>query len=350
MNIPFLELDAHNLTEQDKYLLGPLQHFIGEWSNKDAAGTLNPQGWNLISIPGPKTSNPMVKGLTDGGFIFETIPYYETLSFTPIAVTANFGTFANAADDGSQEIQQIGALLYDQRVYSAGLEGLREDYPDKEELQAYFTKKNFNKGDAIHAEVGMLLNLSNFNADASLQIARMGNIPHGNTMLCLGTGQSGISKGPQIQAQVSQETLTPITENPKQSLPLAYASNTIEPNGGPTDRPFPFAAMDPRMPWTPLTQAIASADITSHTHLSLSTTRGTGGLLSIPFVGNTSVTAPTMDTTQMDVDYWLSEDANGAQTLQYFQNIRIVFPFTGDVERRRVVWPHIGMNTLTKQG
>jgi hypothetical protein len=344
-NIPFKRLNARNLTEQDKHLLGPLAAFIGKWSNDPYDKDNLPQGWNLISIPGP-SSSPKVQGLTDGGFIFETIPYSETITFSPIAITANFGTFPN--DQPPQEVQHIGALLYDQRVKSAGAEDafLRQDYSreDRIALQNHFATKNFSKGSDIHAELGMIFNISNFNN--GLQFARMGTIPHGNSMLCLGNGQAHVSGSPQFPGNLDLDHMVPFPEDESKLIPLAYAANTIKPNGGPGDIPFPFyPLMDPRIPYTPLENALAGKDIKYHTHLSLSTTNGSGGLLNLPFLGNKSA----MDTTQLDVDYWLSTVASPqgeTPILQYFQNIRIVFPFTGDKDKLRIVWPHIGLNTL----
>ncbi len=348
-NIPFTRLSANNLSEEDKDLLGPLTGFIGKWSNAHYDEAHPPQGWNLISIPGPNPPS-FVQGLTDGGFIFETIPYTETITFSPISITSNFGTFPN--EQPPQQVQQVGALLYDQRVKSAGAEDifLRKNYSaaDRAAIQAYFASKNFKNGDDIHAEVGMLLNINNF--QDGFQFARMGSIPHGNSILCLGSGAAGERGAPVFPGNLDVSKMVPFSENSSQRLPLAYASNTIEPNGGPSDIPFPFyPLMDPRMPYTPLTNALKGMDVRQHTHISMSTANGTGGLLSIPFLGNRSVTRPTMDTTQMDVDYWLStvtSPQGDVPLLQYFQNIRIVFPFNGDPLKRRVVWPHIGLNTL----
>lgn len=344
-NIPFVRLNARNLRDEDRLLLGPLAGFIGKWSNAPYDAENLPQGWNLISVPGPNPT-PKVQGLTDAGFIFETIPYSETITFSPIAITSNFGTFPG--EQPPQQVQQIGALLYDQRIKSAGAEDafLRPDYSpeNRAALQKYFADKNFKKGDDIHAEVGMILNISNFNS--GLQFARMGSIPHGNSMLCLGSGTADVSGSPEFPGDLDVNHMVPFAENESKRLPLAYAANTIKPNGGPTDIPFPFyPLMDPRMPYTPLENALTGLDVKRYTHISMSTTKGTGGLLSIPFLGDKSA----MDTTQMDVDYWLSTVAGpqgDVPVLQYFQNIRIVFPFTGDPDKLRIVWPHIGLNTL----
>lgn len=348
-NIPFTRLNARNLSAQDRHLLGPLAGFIGKWSNEPYSAQNLPQGWNLISVPGPNPSPVNVTGLTDGGFIFETIPYSETITFSPIAITSNFGTFPGGQPP--QQVQQIGALLYDQRIKSAGAEDayFREGYSQENRtaLQKYFAAKNFENGDDIHAEVGMILNISNFND--GLQFARMGTIPHGNTMLCLGNGTANVSGSPEFPGDMNTSLMVPFSENPEKRLPLAYASNTIKPNGGPSDIPFPFSQMDPRQPYTVLGDALKGLNVKEFTHLNLSTANGTGGLLSIPFLGNRSSTNPTMDTTQMDVDYWLStvQGPNGdVPLLQYFQNIRIVFPFTNDPVKLRIVWPHIGLNTL----
>ncbi len=312
-------------------LLGPLFDMVGKWTNHPG------QGWNIIAVPGPVT--PEYPNLFQApGFILEVIPYIETTTFEPISVTLNRGQFLGG---NPEEIQQVGAILYEQRIKSAGAYGANEKY--KKDIENFFKERGFPEGQAIHAEQGMILNISNFNmyGDQELQIARMGTIPHGNAMLCLGGAKATTS--PDIDQNVSAK---PFTVDPARAKELGNGYGEGQYN------PIPdlFTGFYQSQPNKILGQANGSKEFISSNHLNLSTENGTGGLLSIPFLGG-GLDGTKLDTTKMTVDYWISKyktnDGKEQLQLQYSQNISIVFPESKKPDLP-IVWPHFGVNTMYK--
>lgn len=334
--------------------LGPLAGFVGKWENSPH------DGWNVIAIPGPSGDNPAIQdipiAMAGSGFILETIPYLETITFEPIAVTLNNGNFEN----DQRLVQHIGGLSYSQVITSDGINGLNPDYPSKDatdeeraeavaKLEAFFKAKGFAQGDVIHKEVGMLLYLKDqqlYNrgqeGDENYSVARMGSIPHGNAMLCLGN-----------EVDVDADNPFPDTIFPPEGSALnGYGEGTYQMTSG--AYPFFQVAEDsdkdfiiPTDPFATLKRSSSLYGLTQTSSLQLSTQNGTGGLLSIPFVRggfNPGQLVNQIDTTTMDVDYWLAEDSAGDQYLQYMQNISLNFPTTGDIVQ--ITWPHLGLNTL----
>jgi hypothetical protein len=320
-------------------LLGPLFDFAGTWTNAPN------QGWNLIAVPGSlkNTTDPNYFNSAHG-FILETIPYIETLVFEPISVVLNRGQFpVNVAfgQKSEQQIQQIGAMLYSQTITSAGADPSNPNY---DAITKFFAERGFAKGTPIHAERGMLLNITNLNSygNESFQLARMGSIPHGNSILCLGNAETTAS--PVIDPNGNNATPTPV--DPTRQMPVEYTINTYaSPTHSPSGYPF-YPDFIPTNPNQTLINANNGISFESTSHISLSTLNGTGGLLSIPFVRG-GIDGSRINTTQMTVDYWLSKIAGtGALQLQYAQNISLVFPTNLDASLP-IIWPHIGLNTLT---
>lgn len=327
-----------NLSLQDKdapTLLGPLYDFAGTWTNDPG------QGWNLIAVPGPLQSDGEPSFFNSAhGFILETIPYIETISFQPISVTLNRGEFRGQPP--VEQIQQIGAMLYEQRINSAGVDPSNPNYAA---INQFFNERGFGKGQLLHAEQGMLLNITNLTSygTQNFQIVRMGTIPHGNAMLCLGTTEA--LSAPNIPADGNNPS--PTTVDPTRQLPLEYTINTYaSPNHALDGYPF-YPDFIPVQPNQTLINANKGINFASTNHLSLSTKNGTGGLLSIPFVGG-GIDGTLINTTQMTVDYWISKIQNADEVrLQYVQNINLIFPTLLDPSLP-INWPHIGLNTLKR--
>ena len=325
--------------ENAPQMLGPLFDFAGVWTNDPG------QGWNLIAVPGPLSNDGEPNFFNSGhGFILETIPYIETITFQPISVTLNRGQFRrlNSFSPIEQEIQQIGALLYEQRIESAGVDPSNPNYAA---ITKFFEARGFPKGAPIHAEQGMLLNLTNLAGygNANFEIARMGTIPHGNAMLCLGNTES--LSAPNIPADGNNSS--PTSVDPTRDLPVEYTIDTYE-SPTHTDEGYPFYPdFIPTRPNQTLINANNGVNFASTNHIALSTRNGTGGLLSIPFVGG-GFDGTQLNTTQMTVDYWISKiQGSGELRLQYAQNINIIFPTQLDLSLP-IIWPHIGLNTLRR--
>ncbi len=328
-----------------KSILGPLYDFVGTWTNQPN------EGWNLIAVPGPAdTSKPVVSGFdANHGFILETIPYTEVTTYEPISLTLNRGEFVTSTPsfgppEAKQQVQRIGAVLYEQRITSEG-----PPHHADEHTRKWFDSRGFAKGKPIHAEQGMLLNIQTEQdyGSQSFQVARLGTIPHGNSVLCLGTVETQSTPG--IQSDGTVAAPTPV--DPSRTLPVEYGIATYDsPDHTPTGYPF-SPHFNPQEPNATLVSANKDVKFKANAtrHLSLSTANGTGGVLSLPFVAG-GFDHTGIDTTKMTVDYWISTVENGdgeVLRLQYVQNINLVFPATSD-PGLPINWPHIGLNTLHK--
>lgn len=273
--------------------LGPLAQLQGTWTSAPSPAT----GYNVIAVPGPPNL----------GFVLETIPYSETLTFSPVVLGANRGLFNGATED----VQKIVGLKYDQVIISAC-----------ENQQCI--DRGFPKGAQIHVETGLFLYLTNSNN--GFELARLSTIPHGNSLLALGN--------------------TNTVSNPANFIPNTSALPHPNPNPGQFgyfDRygePFLFPQFDPGQPNLFLQETIKNQKITSLTTLDLSTKNATGGVLNTPFI-QTNINA-----TQVDSTFWIETLADNTLQLQYSQNINLIFPPTGS--NVMVNWPHITVNTLTK--
>src|ERR1700744_3380079 len=158
-------------SQLDEIDLGPLKPLVGEWESvvlppAKGSTTPTPSGWNVISVPGgPK------------GFTFEVIPYKENLKFSAVAVQAgNRGPVIN----GNQFNQEITGLFYEQQIISVC---------DTE----FCNSRGFANGTVIHAETGLFLYITNYSS--GLDIARLGTVPHGNSLLALGNTKDSNTPG-----------------------------------------------------------------------------------------------------------------------------------------------------------
>jgi hypothetical protein len=196
---------------------------------------------------------------------------------------------------------------------------------------AQCNKRGFPKGSQIHAETGFFLNVKNPNG--GFDIARLSNIPHGNSVLLL--GHSSKQKNPGNNFFPVASTI-PVRIDDKPIHALGYTDPiTRQPQ-------FPgiFSQEDPN---TFLKAALGNQVITEMTTLIMKSNNkdAGGGILNIPFIGT------NVDATAMDAIFWI-ETIKGKSKLQlqYTQTINLVFPPAGTADP--VMWPHITVNTLTK--
>ncbi len=295
--------------------LGPLADLKGTWIGKPF------DGWNVIAVPGPQVTQ---------GFTLEVIPYEETLTFTPVVVAGNRGPVV----DGVQEDQQLIGLLYEQTIKSVCTSDL-------------CVKMGFGAGNEIHAERGILLNITNFNSApdpnnpsapvTELNIARLATVPHGNSILALGTAITGV---PPDHDFFGKAFIKPSTVDGSRILPgyeeTQYNKQQFADKG--------FNQTDPNLF---LQSTLGAAQLTSLIELKLSTKNGTGGILNIPFIQK------NVDATDMHCSFWIerlrSPVVGGPDILQlqYSQTINLVFPATGS--KQMIIWPHVTVNTLRKE-
>lgn len=289
--LQFAGIQLFKVNSDEDIDLGPLEKLTGTWES-----TENPQtGWNVIAVPGPS------------GFILEIIPYKETFTFSPVVVAGNRGRFV----DGKEIVQNITGLLYEQTVVSTCTLPKCAD-------------RGFPAGSTIHAETGLFLYLGANNDQ--FDIARLSTIPHGNSVLAMGNSS---------KVQNPPNTFIPDVSSipfPNPGL-MGYSEEYTLQKDFPT-----FNAANPN---TSLKTDIATKSIASMTTLDFSTTRGTGGILNIPFIQK------NIDTTRMDSTFWIETMNDGSELLQYSQNMFLDFPPTNS--NVMVTWPHITVNSMTRK-
>ena len=137
-------------TQANEVDLGPLAQLPGTWVSAPIDPKLIAQGWNVISVPA-----------VPNGFVYEVIPYTETLTFSPVIIAAgNRGPVVN----GQQIEQMITGLSYEQKIISACPAGAKCE------------ERGFAAGNEIHAETGFFLNVGDPNG--GFTFARLSTIPH----------------------------------------------------------------------------------------------------------------------------------------------------------------------------
>ncbi|HEX8068076.1 MAG TPA: heme-binding protein [Thermoleophilaceae bacterium] len=265
--------------------LGPLADLIGTW--------IGSKGWELIAVP-------KVEG-SEEGFTLIVRPYTEIVTFRPIgAPVPNRG--------GPAGDMTIYGLMYDMRI------------------------TDLETGEPLHLENGMWLNMSEVQGGSPPEqpFARLACIPHGDTLLAVGTASTAAGP-PQIPDTSALPESGPET-------PLGYAD-------------VYQTQVDNFHPGTPnlvLQQALEGLDVVSTTTLSVSTANG-GGVVNVPFV------SANANATTFQCDYWLETVADDSragqevQQLQYSQQTNLEFiPQFGNPDEL-IVWPHVNVNTLRKQ-
>lgn len=296
------------VSQVDPDNLGPLAPLVGTWKNVTVPDSDISAGWNLISVPGEGK-----------GFVYEVIPYEETLSFSSVAVQAgNRGPVVN----GQQVEQLIFGLLYKQEIKSVC-------------TTDFCKERGFQSGATIHVETGLILNLGAPNGGYT--IARLSTIPHGNSLLALGSSVDLTDPGTEFFAKASA---IPTLLNGGRIGQLGYSDQIIG------NRQFEvFDQVDPNtFLQSTLEGVVGKGKVTDMTVIEMTTNTpdADGGILNIPFI-QTNVNA-----TKMDATFWIENIEGGSETqlLQYSQTINLVFPATGSAQP--IVWPHITINSMVK--
>jgi hypothetical protein len=277
--------------------LGPLTDLAGTWIGS---------GFALVSLP-DFDSRPPSTGPKP--FRLKLSSTREILEFAPIG-----GAVPNRGSTGQDDISIFG-LRYLQRVSDAVT------------------------NEALHIEPGFWLNVPRTERPPDgPTVVRQGSIPHGSSVLAVGTGltmaggpeigpaNSTPVKGPPAGPALSPEFLAPFTDPP---LPPGFKPSFV------------------RNPNLALQEAIGCQHIVRTVVLIISTAapaNGTtsqlgGGIVNMPF----DIT--NADATRLDAIFWIETvrqaDGSTFQQLQYTQTV--ILNFLG------INWPHISVATLTKQ-
>ncbi len=334
----------YKIAKTNKDDLGPLSLLPGKWQG---VGT----GWNMIALP-----------FDGGAFDFRLLmnQYDETLEFTFVDDNVPNRGLPDVIQDchyqqgNKKEFDQFAVTLdYQQAIQQQ----IAEDFP--------VSGLAGNAGLAIHHEPGLWLYMKNlqtigkdFSAtegiiDAKLDVARLASIPHGNSVLALGTASR--QKG---MPDIGPISGLPIGRFEDLSTP-GYDVNDdpyLEPYKHFIDNPFMgnvtaagFPGFNPRDMNEILRFANKNVDIHQTTTLTVDSTRQDAGIANIPFV--TKQAEPT----SMKSTFWIQElkekDKNGHRKLrmQYSQVVMLdFFRPRGDGLPSRAQWPHISINTLEK--
>lgn len=301
--------------------LGPLAQLPGTWRN---VPNLPGRGWNMIALPyadGPDHYRLLVN------------QYNETLKFSTVDDgVPNRGLITSGCEygpnvkvrRGNGGDQFIGALDYEQSVVQIAA----DDSPQSGLAGP--------KCLPIHHEPGLWLHMQNHETNC-LDIARSASVPHGDSVLALGT--SSIVKGGPDIADVSGL--------PEGVDPDFNANPYLAPYKHFNEHPFE-GIFNPVHPNHLLKEANQGVNIVKTTVLDVDTTRETGGIHNIPFVTKQA------NASQMKSTFWIQElaekDKNGDPILrlQYSQVIFLGFFPRRDGAPGLIRWPHVSINTLQK--
>jgi hypothetical protein len=325
--------------------LGPLQHLLGVWT---AQGT----GWNMIALPFHGAPAP------PAGFKFRVLmnQYNKELRFTFVDDDVPNRGLLRSGEYG--EDQFVVTLDYQQKIAQV----LAEDRPDSDGLAGL-------PGLPIHHEPGLWLYEKNRKSkddqikgdevsEVNLDVARLASIPHGNSLLALGTWavQEGMPAIPAVSGLPSgrfEDVLTP--DYDFRSGPPA-PDPYLEPYKHYIDNPFMGNVTAPGFPgFSPadmnqiLRFANQGVDIVRTTTLTVDTDRKSGGIRNVPF------SVREAEPVSMKSTFWIQELAekdeagNPKLRLQYSQVVMLHFfhPREDDFPGR-AVWPHISIATLEK--
>lgn len=248
------------------------------------------RGWNLVAVP-----------KQNGRFQFTllTAPYFETITISALSTPT--------PNRGSSTIEEVPTLLYSLQI------------------------NNAVDGSLLHAENGTWLMLDK-NLNGGFNIARQASIPHGDSVLAI--GNIGTFNGPPTFPVLNT---VPVGQPPHAQLGYhdPYDSASVPPG------------LNKKNPNATLAEAIVGQNIIHTTTLHVSTSNQ-GGISNIPFIKKNA------DATSFDATYWLEtvKDSETGKTflqLQYSQNTSIdFFPLSTD-PTQLIKWPHVNINTLTKQ-
>ena len=296
--------------------LGPLKLLPGTWKNLPS---LPGRGWNMIALPFATPPPP-------AGFNYRLLAnqYNEELEFSLVDKgVPNRGIHKNGATTDADQI--VVTLDYQQTIKQIAA----EDFP----VSGNAGGNNL----AIHHEPGLWLHMTNETTNG-LDIARLGTIPHGDSVLAL--GQSDISDGAPRIPNVD-------------GLPIGGPRDLNNPYLAPykhfNDNPFQ-GVFNPVEPHKLLELANQGVNIARTTKLEVDTAVESGGVVNIPFIVKQANAADMKST------FWIQElsenDDNGNPKLrlQYLQIVILDFfsPRLGDGHPGPVRWPHVSINTMEK--
>jgi len=299
--------------------LGPLQLLPGVWKN---TSELNGRGWNMIALP-----------FADPPFNYRLLmnQYNERLNFSIVDKgVPNRGIGMNGQTGETDQF--VVTLDYDQEITQiAGDDRIAK-------LNAPVEPSGTGgeaDGKVIHREPGLWLYMTNFNTDG-IDIARLGSVPHGDSLLALGKSVDVIDGPP---------TIPPIN-----GLPIGVSHDLNSQYLGPykfyEDHPFKnlFKPVDA----TELLRGAVPGTVKKTTVLHVDSTLDHAGVKNIPFIVRQA------NAESITATFWIQEveeiGPNGKPRifLQYAQSSMLDFFGRRDGNPGLIKWPHVSINTMEK--
>jgi hypothetical protein len=354
--IPSVRISRDRATVDEK--LGYLAELAGTWEG---------EGFNLIARPDKQGGSPL---------FLELNQTFETLSFIPIS--SSIPNRGDVVDD----IELFG-LTYFQKITDSVTKG------------------------ALHIEPGIWIHIPSQDVGATQSVARMGNIPHGNSLLAQGTAIklepfTGNPFDPDARSAVNTApfpvggpmhfpgTLSGFPPYDLSNLTPA-AVNFRTPAGNVPAIPLPTTILGVPMqdvildPTKLLTAALSDQTIESMVVIRIATVAslqqsqpdpggppvpppttitfdgGGGGIENIPFLQGVGPTGhPNADAATLFATFWIEKIQgptadSGFVQLQYVQTVFLNFPIVtpgstpGSINiGANLTWPHVSVATLQK--
>jgi hypothetical protein len=210
------------------------------------------------------------------------------------------------------------------------------------------------KGRGIHLETGLLLNLpAGSDPAVAPAVARLGSIPHGDSLLAQGTYSASTGTGPDFNFNRADPTPFTVEDGKRSNTTsadyLSLLQNAVAPTGIPQ-----AAILNPTLVLEEALQGLTVLDMTS-VFLDANPIEGvsnpnvienSGGIHNIPFVTKNA------NAVTFSAIFWLmtvrKPDNTTTKLLQYTQTVVLDFPvFAGQSGPViDIKWPHISVATL----
>lgn len=313
------------IAQQGDEDLGALTLLPGVWQNKD---TTDGRGWNMIALPFATEPESRIN------YRMLVNQFNETLRFTTVdKAVPNRGIERGDPSLNNPSIdtdQLVVTLDYQQTIAQIAA----EDQP--------VSGKAGNAGLAIHHEPGLFLNMTNLTTNG-LDVARLGTVPHGDSLL--GLGQSSTFDGPPTIPAVNGLPIG-ATQDLSSGYLAPYKHYVDNPFVGNVTLPgFPgFNPVEPHL----LLELGMPGNVVRTTHLPFNTTLEQAGIVNIPFIVKQANAAV------MDSHFWIMEldepgfDGNPKLMMAYLQNVGLDFFPRFDGLPGLIRWPHVSINMMEK--
>ena len=303
--------------------LGPLTALPGKWVSQG-------RGWNMIALPFAAPGAPPFRLLLN--------QYDEELEFTLVDKAVPNRGLTDGTPRAEKD-QLVVTLDYQQSIRQVAA----VDFP--------VSGKAGNAGLAIHHEPGLWLYMTN-HVDNAIDVGRLATIPHGNSVLALGT--SDLVEAPDTATLIPDVSGLPTgianadINDPNNRYLAPYRQFHEAPFKGTVAGVPGFPGFDPVAPNGLLKLALQGVAVQRTTVLAVDTAIQTGGISNIPFV------VQQADTRRMVSTFWIHElsetDGQGRPRylMQYLQDVSLDFFPRTDGQPGLIRWPHISINTLEK--